>query len=294
MKPPSFEYLAATSIDQAVAALAAGQGDAKIIAGGQSLMPMLNFRLLAPAMLIDINRVPGLAFIEAEGDGLRIGALTRHHALETSDLVRSRFPVLSEAMAHVAHLAIRNRGTIGGSLCHADPAAELPMMAMLLDATIIVAGCEKPREIAARDFFAGALTTVLAEDELVTEIRLPGLPGLPGQTGWGFEEIAQRSGDFAIAAAAATLTMSGTTVREVRIAVMGVDETPRRVAEAEALLTGTDGSAGAIEAAALAVRDAVDPMSDLHASADYRRHLARVLTQRVLMDAKRRAGGQTP
>ena len=291
MKPPSFEYLAATSIDQAVAALAAGQGDAKIIAGGQSLMPMLNFRLLAPAMLIDINRVPGLAFIEAEGDGLRIGALTRHHALETSDLVRSRFPVLSEAMAHVAHLAIRNRGTIGGSLCHADPAAELPMMAMLLDATIIVAGCEKPREIAAREFFAGALTTVLAEDELVTEIRLP---GLPRQTGWGFEEIAQRTGDFAIAAAAATLTMSGSTVREVRIAVMGVDETPRRVAEAEALLTGTDCSDSAIEAAALAVRDAVDPMSDLHASADYRRHLAGVLTQRVLMDAKRRAGRQTP
>ena len=151
MKPPSFEYLAASSVEEAVAALGDHGDDAKIIAGGQSLMPMLNFRLLEPAMLIDINRVPGLGFIEPDGGGLRIGALCRHHALETSDLVRSRFPVLNDAMAHVAHLAIRNRGTIGGSLSHADPAAELPMMAMLLDATIIVTGRERTtRVIAAR------------------------------------------------------------------------------------------------------------------------------------------------
>lgn len=287
MKPPSFEYLAASSVEEAVAALGDHGDDAKIIAGGQSLMPMLNFRLLEPAMLIDINRVPGLGFIEPDGGGLRIGALCRHHALETSDLVRSRFPVLNDAMAHVAHLAIRNRGTIGGSLSHADPAAELPMMAMLLDATIIVTGENANREIAAYDFFAGALSTTLGEDELVTEIRLP---ALPGDTGWAFEEIAQRSGDYAIAAAAATVTQSGGTARDVRIAVMGVGETPMRMAKAEALLDGTSFDADAIEAAAQAVHDGVDPMTDLHASADYRRHLARALTRRVLTAAWQRAG----
>ena len=228
------------------AALAAHDGEAKVIAGGQSLVPMLNFRLLEPALLVDINKVPGLSFIEPDGDDLRIGALTRHHDLETSELVLQRFPVLSEAMRHVAHLAIRNRGTIGGSLSHADPAAELPMMAVLLNATMIAAGSNGTREVAASDFFEGALSTTLDEDELVTEIRFP---ALPAGTGWGFEEIAQRSGDYAMAAAAATVTLSGSVAGEVRLALMGVGETPLRIGGAEKALVDTAFEASNVEAA---------------------------------------------
>lgn len=291
MKPPAFEYLAAATVEEAVGALATHGGEAKIIAGGQSLMPMLNFRLLEPAVLVDINRVSGLDFIEPQGESLSIGALVRHHALETSDVVRERFPMLSEAIRHVAHLAIRNRGTIGGSLSHADPAAELPMMAVLLDATFAVAGSDGARDIAAADFFEGALATALGEDEMVTGISLP---DLPEGHGWGFEEVAQRAGDFALAAAAATVSLAGGKADEVRLALMGVGETPVRARAAEAALTGTGFEEQAIEAALAAIDEAIDPMSDLHASADYRRHLARVLSQRVLKAAWAGAQGVAP
>jgi len=162
MKPPAFEYVRASSVEEAVAALAAGAGNAKILAGGQSLVPMLNFRLLNPATLIDINRIPGLDSVEEQAGGLRIGALTRHRTLETSPVVKRLFPVLAEAMTHVAHLAIRNRGTIGGSLAHADPASELPACMLALDATILVRGPAGERRIAARDFFTGIYQTALS------------------------------------------------------------------------------------------------------------------------------------
>src|SRR5215813_2360656 len=190
MKPPPFDYVVADSVRAAVAALAAAGGDGKILAGGQSLMPMLNFRLLKPSVLIDINRIPGLAFIADEGDSIRIGALTRHHAIETSPVIARHFPVLACAMTHVAHLAIRNRGTIAGSLSHADPAAELPMLALLLNAELTIAAPNRERNVAARDFFVDALSVDLAADEVVTEIVLP---KLPSSTGWGFEEVARRS-----------------------------------------------------------------------------------------------------
>ncbi len=183
MKPPAFDYILAESVDMAAAALARAGADAKIIAGGQSLVPMLNFRLLRPSVLVDINRIAGLSFIEETGDAIRIGALTRHYQLETSPVVARHLPVLACAMTHVAHLAIRNRGTIGGSLSHADPAAELPMMAMLLDAELRVASPSGARTVAAREFFVGAMTVDLAADEIVTEIALP---KLPPNTGWGF------------------------------------------------------------------------------------------------------------
>ncbi|MBL6951249.1 MAG: xanthine dehydrogenase family protein subunit M [Alphaproteobacteria bacterium] len=277
MKPPAFEYLAPRSLEQAVAALA--DGEAKVIAGGQSLVPMLNFRLLAPSLLVDINRIPGLDFIEADDDGgLRIGALTRHYTLETSILVQERFPVLRAAMAHVAHLAIRNRGTIGGSLCHGDPAAELPGLALLLDAQLKTT----QRTVAAVDFFESALSTVLADDEILTEIQLP---APTPRTGWGFEEFARRSGDFALAAVGATVSLSGDAVAEARIVVIGAHDTPLRVSAAEALLTDR----ASIAAAAAAARDAVSPNDDLHASADYRRHLVGVLTRRALTAAWQRA-----
>jgi len=289
MKPAAFDYVVAESIDAAVAALAAADGEAKILAGGQSLVPMLNFRLLRPAILVDINRIPDLAFIEARAEDIAIGALTRHYRLETSPVIAAHLPVVAEAMRHVAHLAIRNRGTIGGSLSHADPAAELPMLALLLDATLQVASSAGLRTIAAQDFFLGPLTVDLAGDEMVTRITIP---KLPPATGWGFVEVARRSGDFALAAAAATITLRDGTIAEARIAMTGIDETAKRASEAEALLNGQTLTPDLIDAAIAAVRAAVNPPTDLHASSDYRRHLIGVLVGRSLADAWRRAGAE--
>jgi carbon-monoxide dehydrogenase medium subunit len=285
MKPPVFDYIAPTSVEAAVAALAEAGGEAKVLAGGQSLMPMLNFRLLRPSILVDINRIAGLSFIAETADSIRIGALTRHFALETSPLIAEHFPVLSAAMTHVAHLAIRNRGTIGGSLSHADPAAELPMMVLLLDAELHVAGVYGTRIVAARDFFLDTMTVALDGAELLTEIALP---KLPPQTGWGFEEVARRHGDFALAAVAATLTVSGGKIAQARIALTGVGPTALRAAEAEQLLIGKALDGDATARAIAAVRDAIEPETDLHASSDYRRHLAGVLTGRALAAAWRR------
>jgi carbon-monoxide dehydrogenase medium subunit len=286
MKPPVFDYIAATSIDMAVAALAEAGGEAKVLAGGQSLMPMLNFRLLRPSILVDINRIPGLGFIEETPDSVRIGALTRHFALETSPLVARHFPVLSCAMTHVAHLAIRNRGTIGGSLSHADPAAELPMLALLLNAELHIASINGSRVAAARDFFIDTMTVDLDGTELLAEIALP---KLPPHTGWGFEEVSRRHGDFALAAVATTLTLSGDRIAEARIALTGVGPTPLRATEAETVLVGQRLDDNLTLRVIAAVREAISPETDLHASADYRRHLAGALAGRALAAAWRRA-----
>ena len=284
MKPAAFEYIVADSVEMAVASLAQA-GDAKIIAGGQSLVPMLNFRLLRPSVLVDINRIPDIAYVREDGGVIRIGALTRHHQLETSPVIARHFPVLTEAMAHVAHLAIRNRGTIGGSLSHADPAAELPMMALLLDAELRVVSASGARTVAARDFFRDALSVDLAEDEIVTEVVLPKLPN----TGWGFAEVARRSGDFALAAVAATLTLSDGKIARARVAMTGVAPTARRVTEAERLLIGQRLDDGVDSDVIEAVRAASEPPTDLHASAEYRRHLVGVLAGRALAAAWGRA-----
>jgi CO/xanthine dehydrogenase FAD-binding subunit len=286
MKPAAFDYIVADSVDMAVASLAEARGEAKIIAGGQSLVPMLNFRLLRPAILIDINRIPGLAFIKEGERTITIGALARHHQLETSPVIARHFPVLSHAMTHVAHLAIRTRGTIGGSLSHADPAAELPLMALLLDGDIRVASTKGRRTIAARDFFLDALTVALEDGEMVTEVALP---KLPPQTGWGFEEVARRSGDFALAAVAATLTLSGGAISQARLAMTGIGPTAKRATEAEALLVGRRLDSGIADEVIEAIQASVHPETDLHASADYRRHLVGVLAGRALTAAWQRA-----
>ena len=286
MKPPPFKYHRPASAAEAVALMATHRDDAKLLAGGQSLVPLLNFRMLRPGVLVDINRVAEFDFVADHAGGLRIGALTRHHTLEMSPLVRGRFPVLAAAMTHVAHLAIRNRGTIGGSLAHADPAAELPMLALLLDAAIHTSSARGARTHAAGDFFLGPLTTALVPDEMVTEIFFP---ALPPNTGWGFEEVALRHGDFAIAAAAATMTLSGATITGVRVAVMGVDATPLRLREVEAMLLDQRFAPELVAAAAQQARDTVQPNSDLRGSADFRRHLVAVLTERVLNAAWRSA-----
>jgi len=289
MKPPAFEYVAAGSVEEAVSLLAEHDGEAKVIAGGQSLVPMLNFRLLAPAVLVDLNRIPGLDGVSEQGGGLRIGALTRHRTLETSEIVKARFPVLNAAMQFVAHLAIRNRGTIGGSLSHADPAAELPTMAVLLDAEIEVAGPKGERVIAAQDFFESALSTTLEEDEIVTGVRLP---ALAAQTGWAFEEFARRSGDFGIAGVGVTVSLTDGKVAQARVALLGVGQTPIRASAAEAVLLGKERNLELIAAAAEAARQAAEPEDDLHGSADYRRHLVGVLTRRAVEAAWRRALGE--
>lgn len=286
MKPAAFDYVIADSIDMAVASLADGGSDAKIIAGGQSLVPMLNFRLLRPSVLVDINRIADLAFIEEAGKNIRVGALTRHFQLETSPVIARHLPVLACAMTHVAHLAIRNRGTIGGSLSHADPAAELPMIALLLDAKLHIASASGKRTIISRDFFLDALTVDLAGGDIVTEIVLP---KLPPKTGWGFEEVSRRSGDFALTAVAATLTVSAGVIAQARIALTGVGPTALRAAEGEALLIGQVLEPGLSGRVIDAVRAAVRPDTDLHASSDYRRHLAGVLAGRAVAAAWRRA-----
>lgn len=283
MKPAPFDYVRAKSVDEAVSALATADGNAKVLAGGQSLVPMLNFRLVDTPLFVDINGIEGLSGIaETDDGGLRVGALTRHFAVETSVFVQQRFPVLHEAMKHVAHLAIRNRGTIGGSLSHADPAAELPAMAVLLDAVIETANPAGGRQIPAREFFFAPLTTALEPDEIVVAVHLP---GLPDGAGWGFEEFAQRRGDFAVAGAAAIVVRDGENVSHARIALMGVHDTPlRAVAAEDAMLS--DG----VDAAAAAAQGEADPTNDLHGSSDYRRHLVGVLTRRALTAAFERAG----
>ena len=286
MKPAAFDYIAADSIAMAVAALAQAGDDGKIIAGGQSLVPMLNFRMLRPSVLVDINRIAGLDVIAETCAAIRVGALTRHYQLETSPLFARHLPVLSSAMTHVAHLAIRNRGTIGGSLAHADPAAELPMMALLLDAELRIASSAGDRSVAAREFFLGALTVDLAASEIITEIVLP---KLPPRTGWGFEEVARRHGDFALAAVAATLTVSDGAIKQSRIALTGVGSKALRAHKAEGLLTGHALDQELTHRVIDAVRAAIEPETDLHASSDYRRHLAGVLTGRALAAAWRRA-----
>jgi CO/xanthine dehydrogenase FAD-binding subunit len=286
MKPAAFDYVVADNVEMAIESLASAGGSAKIIAGGQSLVPMLNFRLLRPSILIDINRIPGLAYINETESVIRVGALTRHYEVETSRIIADHLPVLSCAMTHVAHLAIRNRGTVGGSLTHGDPAAELPMMAVLLDGELHIASASGGRSVAARDFFLGPLTVDLTDDSIVTEIVLP---KLPPRTGWGFEEVARRRGDFAIAAVAATLTLTGGVIAQARIAVTGVGPTSLRAIDAETLLNGRALDPDLIGEVTDAVRSAIEPETDLHASSDYRRHLSGVLAGRAVAAAWRRA-----
>lgn len=283
MKPPAFDYRCADSVDEALELLALHRGEAKLIAGGQSLMPMLNFRVVRPALLVDIGKLVELDYVRQEaGGGLRIGALTRHRTLETSPLLARLHPIVPEAMRHVAHLAIRNRGTLGGSLSHADPAAELPMLARLLDATIVVRSKRVERRIPAQDFFVGPLATALEDDELVTRVDLP--PQAEG-TGWGFEEFSRRAGDFALAAVGALLEVERGVVRRARVAMMGVGDTPIRCPGAEQALVGRAPDEDTLEAAAQAACAPLEPNRDLHASPEFRKHLAAVLCRRVLRQA---------
>ena len=282
MKPAKFEYHAPASVDEAVGLLKRYNGEARVLAGGQSLIPMMNFRVAAPSALVDLNRIPSLAYIRADGDTVRIGAMTRQRAIEFSPVVREKLPLLHEAITWVGHLPTRSRGTIGGSLAHADPAAELPMALQALEGEVVARGPAGERTIKAGDLFSSSLTTTLKPDEILTEIRFPASP--PGAA-YAVEEFARRHGDFAITAIACLVVRDGTRCKMARLATGGVGPVPLRLKAAETILEQRGLAEDAIEAAAAAAAAAVDPMSDHQGSAEYRRHLTQVLTRRAVQKA---------
>ena len=286
MKPAPFEHLVPTSVPEAVNMLGEYAPDARVLAGGQSLVPMMNFRLARPAVLVDLNRISDLFYIDDIGDYLAVGAMTREREIENSDLVRAACPLLHEATLNIGHLPIRSRGTIGGSLCNADPAAEYPATILALDATLVAQSVRGEREIPAAKFFDSALTTTLEPDEILTEIRAPKVP--PG-SGAAFVEVSRRHGDFALAGVAAQITLDGDAVTNVRLAACGVGSGPVRLTDAEDAIRSdglTDASLAAAEAAAVVQ---ADPDSDVHATSGYRRKLAGVMTKRALQKAAERA-----
>jgi carbon-monoxide dehydrogenase medium subunit len=286
MKPPEFEYHRPESIPEAVAALGASDGEGKVLAGGQSLVPLMNFRLASPKVLIDLNRVADLMFLERTDETLRIGAMTRTRALEINPVVRTSIPILAASAHWIGHVQIRNRGTVGGSLAHADPAAELPAICLLLDAELVATGPRGERTIPAAEFFVDFLETSLDEDEILTEIRFP---VSDPRDRWGFREFAQRRGDYALAGAAVVLRLgprqaSEWTLERARIVVFGTADRPVRSISAEALLAREPAAPAVIaEAARLAADDiaADDPRPD----ASYRRKLTETLVRRALEDA---------
>ena len=285
MKPPRFRYLRAGSVDDALQALA-DNPDARPLAGGQSLIAMMNLRLIRPACLIDINRVAGLDHIRENGDGIAIGAMARHNDVKHSALVRARCPLLTEAYESIAHHTVRNRGTLGGNLCHADPSSETPAVMIAVGATLVLRSVGGSREVAAEDFFLGPYETAALQDELLVEIRLPGR----GAHGWAFAEISNRHGDFAIAVIATTLSLEDGRCETVRVVASGVGEHAVRLAAAEAALVGGPIDEASLAGAAAAAAGAVDPHSDSHADAAYRREAIATLTRRTLQRAAERCG----
>jgi 6-hydroxypseudooxynicotine dehydrogenase subunit alpha len=288
VKPAPFDYFAPGTLDEALALLAEHGDEAKPLAGGQSLIPAMNFRLARPRVLVDLNRVAALSYIRVEKGGVEIGAMTRQRAVERSDVVARAAPLLAEAMPAIAHPQIRNRGTVGGSIAHADPSAELPAVALALDARFRARSASGERTIVAADFFKGMLETALERGELLVEIALP---PLRPRTGTAFLEVARRHGDYALVGVAVVVTLDATgQCQAARIALLSVGDGPVLAVEAGKTLVGQKRSDELLRAAAdTAAKRDVDPPSDIHASAAYRRRLVEVLTRRALARAFERA-----
>ncbi|HEU5230786.1 MAG TPA: xanthine dehydrogenase family protein subunit M [Ktedonobacteraceae bacterium] len=286
MKPPRFQYGAPSTLQAALDLLGRYGQDAKVLAGGQSLMPLLNMRLATPSYLIDINRISELDYITARDGYLAVGALARQHQIERSAVVQQHHPLIVEAVQHIGHMQIRNRGTIAGSIAHADPAAELPALLTCLNGEIIASSVRGQRTIKAQDFFQGYLTTALEPEEILTEVRFP---WLPPDAGWAFTEFARRSGDYALTGAVAVLLPAPDgRCLSARISYFGVSATPKRGDAIEKLLTNTSLDDSIINAAGeLAAQIVSDESSDIHATSEYRRALATELTKRVLKAAWR-------
>ncbi len=289
MKPAPFKFFAPASIDEALDHLENYGYDAKILAGGQSLIPTMNFRLEQPAVLIDLNKVEDLFFIEqSEADAIRIGAMTRQRQVEKSELIKANVPLVHEAMPFIAHPQIRNRGTVGGSIAHADPSGELPALALALEAKFKLVKKSGERWVVAKDFFVGLFSTDLQPEEILAEISIP---VLPKRSGCAFQEISRRHGDYAMVGVAAVVTLDEQKkCTNAAITLLSVGDAPVQAHKAEQLLIGETASEKVIEAAAEMVSSAdIDPPNDIHASAKFRRHLAKVLTKRVLTQAFQRA-----
>jgi carbon-monoxide dehydrogenase medium subunit len=287
MKPAPFEYFAPARVAEAASILSRYDGEAKALAGGQSLVPLLNMRLARPQALVDLNRVPGLDGISEEDGRLVIGAMTRQRDVERSYVASRVQPLLHDAVRQIAHPQIRNRGTIGGSLAHADPAAELPAVALALGAEFRVTGPQGDRTIPADEFFVTFLTTSLQPDEVLTSVSFP---KRAAGSGWSVQEVARRHGDFALAGAAVTVSFDGSRCADARIALFGVGATPVRAQAAEAALRGESISEAALDGAAGKAASEIDePLTDIHASSDFRRHLAGTMTRRALLEAVQRA-----
>jgi len=288
MKPAPFKYYAPTSISEALTLLDEHGYDAKILAGGQSLVPMMNFRLVQPAVLIDINNIPDLGVVQADGKSLKIGAMVRHSQAERDPLIEKRAPLIHETMPKIATVQIRNRGTIGGSLSHADPSAELVVVSSALNAEFRIQSRAGERVVPARDFFVGLLMTVMEPQEMLVEISIP---PFPDRTGWSLKEVARRPHDFALVGVAVVLTLDKKDrCQEARLVYLSAGDGPISASEAAGLLQGEELTSDLIaEAAHKACSDEIDPGSDIHATADFRRHLAEVLTRRALEQAYQRA-----
>ena len=282
MKPAKFDYHAPASVEEALALLQRYGGDAKVLAGGQSLMPLLNFRLSRPAALVDLNRIASLAYVSEHDGQVRLGAMTRQRTIEFSPVVARRLPLLREATRWVGHLPIRTRGTIGGSLAHADPSAEYPAVLTALEGEVVARGPRGERVVKAADLFQTYLTTSLAPEEILVEVRLG---AMPTGAGYALEEFARRHGDFAIVGIAALIVREGRRCTRARLATAGTGPVPVRLRAAEEILERDGLDDAAIDAAARRASELVSPDSDLHASADYRRHLTGVLTGRALRRA---------
>lgn len=288
MKPAAFQHVVPTAIDEVLSLLSEHSPDARVLAGGQSLVPLMNFRLSCPSILIDLNRVEELAYIRDGEGSLAIGAMTRERTIENSPAVRRFAPLLHEATRYIAHLPIRSRGTIGGSLANADPAAEYPAVSVALGCQMVIRSARGERRVSARDFFLGLLTTAIEPDELLVEINVPKAP--PG-SGSAFVEIARRHGDFALAGVAAQITCSGDDIVEVHMAACGVGPGPVKLLTAEEIIMRDGLSEATAKRAARAAAEEVDPSSDLHATAGYRRHLTGIMASRALLRAGERARG---
>ena len=289
MIPAPFRYFAPDSLEEALSLLGEYGESAKILAGGQSLMPLMAFRLVRPAVLVDLGRIEALGHYELVSGRLTIGAMVTHRTIELDHRITSRCHMLREALDVLGHVAIRNVGTVGGSLAHADPTAEWLAVALAMDGRIMVAGPRGNRDVAADAFATGWMTTCLSPDEIVTGVHLD-MPG-PG-TGSAFEEVARRHGDFAVVGVAARVSLAGEAITGARIALAGASSTPIRAHRAEALLAGTALSGPDLDAMCEAAASETDPIADLHGSVEYKRHLARVLTRRTVRRAYRRALAQ--
>lgn len=288
MIPAAFDYYRPGTVDEAVQLLSSHE-DAKLLAGGHSLIPLMKLRLAEPAVLVDIGALRGLAGIREADGQIVIGALTTHHMLESSELLRSKAQVVAEAAAQIGDVQVRNRGTIGGSLVHADPGADLPAVMLALDATLVLRGPSGERTVPARDFFVEMMTTAAQPDEILTEVRLA---ALPQGSGSAYEKFPNPASGYSIVGAAAIVQLDGTgACQDVRLGISGAGPMPLRASAAEAALRGQPAAPEAIQRAASAASEGIDALEDIHASSAYRLHLAQVMSRRALQSAIDRARG---